>query len=193
MTCRPGTLLRLGGVEIASAGGVMLDGDHAHVLTAGHACAGRIGQPVEFFEDDEWHDLGHVEKYLYQGTYDAGVIVSRRSLCDRRPRGMAEELASYSYAQLNELVNLECRVVLGQTNFKAVGRITRADADFSLQFTLGHDQPASTTGDSGSPLIVKKDGERLLAGILIERADGSRVIRFIHPTPALNAMKVPIP
>jgi len=194
MTCRPGTLIRIGGVETASVGGIMLNGADAYALTAGHACAARIGQPVEYRENGAWHPLGTVTDFRSDGFYDAGVISTEAALVDPRPPGMNEELSSFPYDEIANLKNEVCDVVLGQTHEGVVGRITAVTAtEFSLEFTLDPGATLSTNGDSGSPLIFTRNGARLLAGILIERPQGSRQIHFIHPTPALNAMKVAIP
>lgn len=198
MPCRPGSKLRIAGVEDATASAILTGANRTWVLTAGHACANFLSKAVQYQEKNgTWHDLGDVFKVKFDSVYDAGAIaVSATAEVSNIPVGFAAPLSSFPFVDLDELPNRACQCPLGGTNFEMSGTITLVHFggtdSHAIEVTPVPGEPSGTNGDSGSPLIVNVDGQLLLAGIFTE-LKGTRVMQFLHPTPALNAMELPIP
>jgi S1-C subfamily serine protease len=196
MICRPGTLLKIGANELATASGVIIDGDDAYVLTAGHACEGAVGKPVTFEDGNTWRNLGIVHRFQCDSGYDAGVIkVSDKNLVEWNPPNETARLRSSRFVELAALRGKSCRTYLGRGKRWVSGTITSVafnETDIhDIEFT-----PAGlsgTNGDSGSPLVVGDNQDIQLAGVFVRKRNGKSVMHFLHATPALNLLGIPIP
>lgn len=197
MRCKPGSLLEINGEVRATASAVILRGDRALVLTAGHACTDHVGRGVQFFAENHWHNLGVVWKAKDEDGYDAAVIDTSADLVGRAPVGFLDPLESFPFLDLSTLSGRHCESLLAHSGRTLTGTVTNVSFDgsdvHSIAVTPGVDQPPGTNGDSGAPLIVFDGGRPLLAGIFVKLKFGQRVMQFLHPTPALNGMEVPIP
>jgi hypothetical protein len=190
--------LEIGGVRYGTASATMVTSPDAFVLTAGHACVSP-GAEVRFrASDDTWNSLGVVQAVKNGATYfDAGVISTKPGLVDPKPLGLDDPLVSYKFDDLPQLRNRRCEVFLGFSRRWLSGTITKVVFDGTdnhlIEFTPDQNEAPGTNGDSGSALIVFDAGLEQLAGIFVRLPAGQNVMQFLHPTPALNALGVPIP
>lgn len=198
MPCRPGNRLRIGEVEWATASAIILDHGRAWVVTAGHACSAYLGRRAEYWEDGHWKALGRVVNALDDETYDCGAIeVDAAVAVTRVPIGGTQPLKSLPYIDLDRIKNKSFESFLGASNRALTGSVTEVvfnDSDVHrVNATPEANQAPGNNGDSGSPLIVEHNGSKVLAGIFVKLPPGERVMKFFHPTPALNLMELPIP
>lgn len=198
MACQPGNRLRIAEVEWATASAIILDHGRAWVVTAGHACLPYLNRRAEYWEGGQWRALGRVVKAMHDDDYDTGAIeVDTAVPVTRVPIGGTQPLKSFPFLELKSIRDKSFESFLGGSNRPLSGSVTEVvfnDTDVHrVEATPEASQAPGNNGDSGAPLIVEHQGNKVLAGIFVKLPPGQRVMKFFHPTPALNLMELPIP
>jgi hypothetical protein len=182
--CRPGSAISVGS-EVAVLCAFMGHQGDLFGVTVGHACRGRRGAPVHFFDRGRDFELGRVETFIFDGTDDVGVIrVTRRELCQRKPENDFTLVDPFPAARLGDVMGRRCRVYFGHHQ-RDSGQINAAIGQGRLRVTSPQ---RSIPGDSGSPSFVEMASGWRLVGQYLGLESDRRLKRFQHPGPGLQRL-----